>query len=106
MSSGIVSVYVTFAGDEEAERIGRLMVEERLAACVNILGLARSIYRWQGKVETATECAAVLKTSATYSDLLVRRIAELHSYENPAVAVWPIDFAPEAYVQWVRAQLR
>ena len=106
MSSGIVSVYVTFADSDEAKRIGRAMVEERLAACINILGEARSIYRWQGRVEDATEQAAVFKTSTSCAGLLVRRISELHSYENPAIAVWPIEAAPPAYVQWVRAQLR
>lgn len=106
MSSGIVSVYVTFADQEEAERIGRAMVEQRLAACINILGEARSIYRWQGKIETANECAAILKTSASCAELLVRSIVERHSYDNPAVTVWPIDEAPQPYVQWVEAQLR
>ena len=57
----VVSVYAVFANPEEAERIGREMVEERLAACVNILGPIRSIYRWQGAVETADEVAAVFK---------------------------------------------
>jgi periplasmic divalent cation tolerance protein len=106
MSSGIASVYVTFASAEEAARIGRLMVDERLAACVNILGEATSIYRWQGRVETATERAAIFKTSASCAELLSKRIAELHSHDNPAVAVWPIEAAPPAYVQWVRDQLR
>lgn len=106
MSSGIVSVYVTFASADEAEHIGRAMIEERLAACINILGEARSIYRWQGRIEDATEQAAVFKTSQSCADLLVRRVGELHSYDNPAIAVWPIEAAPPAYVQWVRAQLR
>ena len=105
MSSGIVSVYVTFADAAEAERIGRAMVEERLAACINILGETRSIYRWQGEVETATECAAILKTSASYADRLVRRIAELHSYETPAITVWPIAHTLAAYTDWVREQV-
>jgi periplasmic divalent cation tolerance protein len=106
MSSGIVSVYVTFADAEEAERIGNAMVEERLAARINILGTTRSIYRWQGKIETASECAAIFKTSSSCAELLVRRIAEAHSYENPAVVVWLIEVAPQPYVQWVRGQLR
>ena len=106
MSSGIVSVYVTFASADEAERIGRAMIDERLAACINILGEAKSIYRWQGRIEEATEQAAILKTSASCAELLTRRIAELHSYANPAIAVWSIDAAPPDYVQWVRGQLR
>ena len=106
MSSGIVSVYVTFASADEAERIGRAVIDERLAACINILGEAKSIYRWQGRIEEATEQAAILKTSVSCAELLTRRIAELHSYANPAIAVWPIDAAPPAYVQWIRGQLR
>ena len=97
----VISVYAVFANFDEAERIGRLMVEERLAACVNILGPIRSIYRWQGKVETADEVAAILKTSRARADALITRIASLHSYEIPCVATWAIDkiFAP--YADWV-----
>lgn len=99
--SGIVSVYAVFASNEEARRIGRAMVEDRLAACVNILGPCHSIYRWQGKVEEAEEVAAIFKVTAGGAEALVRRIAELHSYEVPAVAVWPIAEAPESYRRWV-----
>jgi periplasmic divalent cation tolerance protein len=99
--TGIVSVYAAFASDEEARRIGRTMVEERLAACVNILGPCHSIYRWQGKVEEAEEVAAIFKVTAGGADLLIRRIGELHSYHVPAAAVWPISEAPDNYRRWV-----
>ena len=59
----VLSIYAVFADADEAERIGRTVVEERLAACVNILGPVRSIYRWQGTIETADETAAIFKTS-------------------------------------------
>ena len=59
----VISVYAVFADAEEAERIGRAMVEERLAACVNILGPVRSIYRWKGGIETGDEVAAIFKTT-------------------------------------------
>ena len=59
----VVSVYAVFADAEEAERIGRPVVEERLAACANILGPVRSIYRWKGAIETADEVAAIFKTT-------------------------------------------
>lgn len=97
----IVSVYVVFAGAEEAERIGRTVVEEKLAACINILGPCRSIYRWEGKVETADEVAAILKTHSWQADELVARIAELHSYDVPCIAVWPIDKLLRGYAEWV-----
>ena len=76
-----------FANSEEATRIGRQMVEERLAACVNILGPCCSIYRWRGEVETAEEIPAIFKTSEAHGDALIARIASLHSYEIPCVAV-------------------
>ena len=96
----VISVYVVFANAEEAERIGRTVVEERLAACINILGQCRSIYRWQGEVETAAEVPAILKTTAEAVDALVSRIAGLHSYEVPCIAVWPIDKLLLSYAEW------
>jgi periplasmic divalent cation tolerance protein len=99
--SAIVSVYATFADAEEAARIGRTLVEERLAACANILGPCRSIYRWQGKIDEAEEVAAIFKTRAELAELLIQRVAELHSYEVPAAVVWPIGEAPESYRSWV-----
>ena len=97
----VVSVYVIFANAAEAERIGRVVVEERLAACINIIGEVRSIYRWQGDVETAHEAAAILKTSQDTANALITRIAALHSYEVPCIASWPIDKVLASYAQWV-----
>ena len=103
--TGIASVYAVFADEEEAARIGRLMVEERLAACVNILGPCRSIYRWQGRIEDAREVAAIFKTSADQAGRLIQRIGELHSYDVPAAVIWPIRDAPESYRAWVLESL-
>ena len=97
----VVSVYVIFANADEAERIGRAVVEERLAACINVLGPCRSIYRWQGAVEMAEEVPAILKTTADYADALISRVAALHSYDVPCIAVWPIDKLLLSYAQWV-----
>jgi len=97
----VVSVYAVFADDEEAGRIGRQMVEEKLAACVNILGPVRSIYRWQGKVEDTQEVAAIFKTSAGAADRLITRISALHSYDVPCVVTWPIDKVLVSYAEWV-----
>lgn len=97
----IVSVYAMFASAEEAELIGRTVVEEQLAACVNILGACRSIYRWDGKVETAQEVPAVFKTHGWKADELIERIAQLHSYEVPCVVVWPIEKLLRRYADWV-----
>ena len=97
----VLSIYVVFANAEEAERIGRTVVEEQLAACINIFGPIRSIYRWKGKIESADEVAAILKTHHWRADALIARIAELHSYDVPAIASWPIDKILGSYADWV-----
>ena len=97
----VVSVYAVFANAEEAERIGRTVIEERLAACINILPAVRSIYRWQGAIEGAEEVAAVFKTSNAKADALITRIAGLHSYDVPCIASWPIDKILGSYADWV-----
>ena len=101
----IVSVYAVFANAEEAELVGRAVVEERLAACINILCPCRSIYRWQGAIETADEVPAILKTTAAQAEALIARIAELHSYDVPCITVWPVDKALGAYAGWVEASV-
>lgn len=99
--SDIALVHATFADAAEAERIGRMMIEERLAACVNLLGECRSIYRWAGEVETASEHRALFKTTPELARRLAERVAELHSYDLPAVEIWPAA-AGEAVINWVR----
>jgi periplasmic divalent cation tolerance protein len=103
-TGAIVSVYAVFPSTEEARRIGAHIVEERLAACVNVLGECHSIYRWRGKVEVAAEAAAIFKARADKADALVARIIELHSYDVPAIAVWPIATALPAYAKWVNEE--
>ncbi len=102
--SGIVTVYATFPSDEEARRIARALVEERLAACANLLGACHSIYRWQGAIEEGEEVAALFKTRADLAEALIARLAELHSYEVPAAVVWPIADALGAYADWIRSE--
>ena len=97
----IVSVYAVFASTEEAERIGRTVVEERRAACINILSPVRSIYRWKGEIESTEEVAAILKTSDASAAALMARIAALHSYDVPCVVAWPVDKLLRSYADWV-----
>jgi periplasmic divalent cation tolerance protein len=95
------SVYTTFPSQAVAAEIGRQLVEERLAACINILGSCRSIYSWQGAIEDAAEVPAILKTTAAVAERLIARLAELHPYEVPAITLWPVEQALPAYVNWV-----
>ena len=97
----VVSVYAVFANAEEAERIGRTVVEEQLAACINILSPVRSIYRWKGAVETADEVAAIFKASDVSVDALITRIAGLHSYDVPCIVTWPVEKVLGSYAAWV-----
>ena len=97
----VVSVYAIFADADEAERIGRTVIDEHLAACINILAPCRSIYRWQGKVEQAEEVPAILKTTSEQSESLIARIAALHSYDVPCLVVWPVDQVLGSYADWV-----
>jgi periplasmic divalent cation tolerance protein len=101
----VVSVYAVFADADEAARIGRLVVEERLAACVNILGPVHSIYRWNGAIETAAEVAAIFKTADHRADALFARIAALHSYEVPCICTSPIDKILASYADWVEGNV-
>ena len=102
--SGIVTVYAVFADGDEAARVARAAVEERLAACANILAPCRSIYRWQGAIEEADEVPVLFKTTAAAADSLLARLASLHSYDVPAAVVWPIERALPAYAEWVAAE--
>jgi periplasmic divalent cation tolerance protein len=97
-------VYVTAGSREEAERLARAVVEERLAACANILPPIRSYYRWQGRTEEAEEVAIVMKTVAERFDALAARVRALHSYELPAIVALPIAAGLPAYLEWIAAE--
>jgi periplasmic divalent cation tolerance protein len=99
-------VLSTCADREEAERIAHRLVEQQLAACVNILPGAQSIYRWQGKVESAAEMLMVIKTSADLVAEVELTIANLHSYEVPEFLVLPVYGGSHAYLAWLRDSLR
>ena len=97
----IVTVYAVFGSADEAQRIARTLVEERLAACANILAPCRSIYRWEGEIQEDEEVPALFKTRSDTAEALIARIAELHSYDVPAAVVWPIADALPTYADWV-----
>ena len=101
----VISVYAVFANAEEAERIGRAMIEDRLAACINILPGVRSIYRWKGELESADEVAALFKTTTHQVDALITRIAGLHSYDVPCIVTSPIDKILGSYADWVEGSV-
>jgi len=98
-----VVVLVTVGSPEEGERISDALVGEQLAACVNIVGPIRSIYRWNDQVQRGTEHLLIIKTRAALVSSLQARIAALHSYQTPEIIALPIVAGAEAYLDWLRA---
>jgi periplasmic divalent cation tolerance protein len=99
-----VVVLSTAGSQEEAERIATALVEERLAACVNLVAPITSIYRWQGAVERAAEVLLVIKTRRARAAQLVARLRELHSYDVPEAIVLPITAGARPYLEWLGAE--
>lgn len=91
---------------DTAQRLARILVEERLAACVSLLPGAVSTYRWQGRVEQATEVQLLAKTPADRRDALMARLAELHPYELPEILAVETAAGLPAYLDWVTAETR
>ncbi len=101
-----IVVLSTCASEEEADRIARLLVERRLAACVNVLPNMRSVYRWNGGIESANECLLVIKSARGLFEQLRAALESAHSYELPeALALTVIDGSP-AYLKWLDASLQ
>jgi periplasmic divalent cation tolerance protein len=89
---------------DSAGRIARLLVEQRLAACVNILNACTSIYRWQGAVETADEVPLLIKTRAGLFEAVERLIRQHHPYELPEILAVGVDAGSADYVEWVAGE--
>ena len=99
-----VFVYTTWPSAVEAEQAGRVLVERRLAACVNILPQMVSLYWWQGRIERAEEAVMIVKTRASLADALEAAVKSLHSYDVPAFAVMPLESIESNYLGWLLAE--
>lgn len=102
----LVLAYVTVGHRAEAETIGRALVEERLAACVNILGPVQSLYRWQGELTQGEEVVLVAKTRRALGEALTERVKALHSYACPCVVFIDLAGGHPAFLDWVRDETR
>tara|TARA_B110000014_G_scaffold247200_1_gene220539 strand:- start:963 stop:1256 length:294 start_codon:yes stop_codon:yes gene_type:complete len=92
---------MTCSTAEEARLIGRALVQEHIAACVNILGEIESIYEWQGELCEECEVAMIAKTTATRMPALIVRVKELHSYDCPCIIGLPIGEGHQPYLDWL-----
>ena len=99
-------VLTTVANPEEAARLGRTLVEERLAACATLLPGAQSIYRWNGAIETSAETLLLIKTGPDQLAALETRLHELHSYQTPEFLVLGVDSGSRPYLEWLHASLQ
>jgi periplasmic divalent cation tolerance protein len=99
-------VYMTAASPEEARRIGRTLVEERLAACANIIPGMMSFYWWQGKIDEGQETVLIAKTREELVPQLTARVKSLHSYTTPCVVALPILGGNADFLQWITDETR
>lgn len=99
-------ILVTCPSTEEGRRIAQTLVEERLAACVNIIPSVTSVYRWQGAVQCDAEVQLVIKSSANKLQALEKRILSLHPYDTPEVIALEPEQVSEKYARWVIDSLR
>lgn len=88
------------ASEGESEQLAKLLVEERLAACVNVTGV-RSFYRWKGELCADKECLLIIKSDKSKVDRIIARIEDVHSYEVPEILALPIVAGSEQYLEWI-----
>ena len=94
------SIYITAKDEAEAGKISKALVEEKLAACVNMHPI-KSVYRWQGQIEQDNEVAMFVKTRAALADEVIRRVKELHSYDVPCIVCYRIEKGNSDYLKWI-----
>jgi periplasmic divalent cation tolerance protein len=104
MSESLV-VFVTCGSEEEALKIAHALVEERLAACVNLVSSIRSIYRWEGKIWDEKEWLLIIKTQAARFEDLEKRVKSLHSYSLPEIIALPIIKGSSSYLNWLKEMM-
>lgn len=99
-------VYITTSGKEESKKIGRILVEERLAGCVNIISTIDSLYWWKGEIEEDNESVLIVKTKVSNIENIIKRVKEIHSYENPAILAIPIIEGSKDYLDYLDNEIR
>jgi periplasmic divalent cation tolerance protein len=97
-------IYVTAGSEEEARTIARTLVEERLAACANVIDRVTSYYWWEGAVQSDPEAVLIAKTQADRVDAVVARVKALHSYDCPCVVALPLVGGNPAFLDWIAAE--
>jgi periplasmic divalent cation tolerance protein len=99
-------VYMTAGNKAEAQKIGKALVEGRLAACVNILDNMQSIYRWEEKIQQDTEVVLIAKTTDSLVPALIDQVKSMHSYDCPCIVSLPILSGYPPFLDWVHAEVK
>lgn len=102
----LIQVVTTFGDRHACQKVAGFLIDERLAACVQIGGPVESWYEWEGQTEQAEEWVLTIKTTEAVFPLLEKRIAELHPYDEPEIIAMPITQASRGYRQWVHKQVQ
>jgi periplasmic divalent cation tolerance protein len=103
MSEEIV-IFVTTGSTDEAQRIARTLVDEKLIACANLVPSVRSLFRWQGKVCDEAETLMIMKTVAANLEVIASRVKAMHSYQVPEIIALPIVGGSAEYLKWVHEE--
>lgn len=98
-------VFCTCHSESEALDLARSLVDQRLAACVNVLPRVQSVYRWQGEIHSEAESLLLIKTTEDRFDALRDAIVAMHSYENPEIVAVPVSAGQDRYLAWIRASV-
>ena len=101
-----IQIVTTTETEEDAQKIATALVEQRLAACVQIVGPIRSTYRWKERLETAQEWQCIAKTRREFYERVEEAVKSLHPYEVPEILAIPIAAASESYRRWIDEQVK
>jgi periplasmic divalent cation tolerance protein len=98
-------IYITTSESSESKKIAKILLEERLVACTNIIPQITSLYLWKGEIEEDNESILIAKTKDDKVDQVIERVKELHSYETPCILQLEVKKASEEYLQWMENEL-
>ncbi|MDH5807161.1 MAG: divalent-cation tolerance protein CutA [Candidatus Methanomethylicaceae archaeon] len=101
-----IVTFITVGNKDEARKIANKLIEEKLAACINIIDNVESIFLWKGKIEEAKEVLLIIKTKIDKIENLIKRVRELHSYEIPEIIWFELKGGLESYLNWIEESLK
>ncbi|MGD8292450.1 MAG: divalent-cation tolerance protein CutA [Desulfobacterales bacterium] len=102
----IVLIYMTAGSKDEASKIGKELVSNKLAACINILDNMHSIYLWEGEIQNDTEVVMIAKTTEDRVPALIEKVKSIHSYECPCIVSLPVSGGHQPFLNWISEMVR